>query len=62
MVMLGGIVQEAYDQQSQDQKREAYRQHPANFLRNLAKAIEPRIRNCGDSVPVITGECMHESS
>lgn len=56
MVQLEDLVQDAYRSQDLRDQKMAFKRHPAEFLRGLVQAIQLKIRNCDDRVPVVTGE------
>lgn len=51
---MDDIVQDAYGRNVREQ-RTLFARHPFQFLRGLLPAIERRILQCGDRVPVVTG-------
>ena len=54
VVLLDDVVQQVY-KSSRREQRSSFRRHPTQFLRGLCTAIESRIINCGQKVPVVTG-------
>lgn len=55
MVLLDDVVQQVHETGMRGQ-RAAFRQNPISFLMALSSSIEAKILECGDKVPVITGD------
>ncbi|KAF2660814.1 aspartate kinase [Lophiostoma macrostomum CBS 122681] len=54
VVILDGIVQQAYGRDHRHLMRE-FKSHPAQFLQGLTQSIQQKLLQCEGTVPVITG-------